>query len=116
MKNFSLQAKLSSFAGSFTFCFDMKKSATEADQMPSNTYGERTVIFTLEIGMAVEEKKFAKMQNWEALLNEDSCQSQEELVRSSGVTQQAISRSLSNAINAFKPRNKRHATAIRLET
>ncbi|GFV72790.1 mariner Mos1 transposase [Trichonephila clavipes] len=61
------------------FCFDMKNSATEAHRMLSNIYGEaaisenraesgfnasRTVILNLKTSMAVEERRFSKMQNW----------------------------------------------------
>jgi len=72
----------------------MKKSAAEAHRMLSNTYGEaaisertycdggfnasRTVILTSKTGIAVEERRFSKMQK-EALLEQDSCQNQEEL-------------------------------------
>ena len=59
------------------FCFNMKKSAAEAHRMLSNSYGEvllvkervmsgfasRTVILTSKTGIAVEERRFPKMQN-----------------------------------------------------
>ena len=57
------------------FCFNMKKSAAAAHRMLSNTYGEaaisvvsgfnasRTVILTSKTGIAVEERRFSKMQN-----------------------------------------------------
>ncbi|KAM0731595.1 Mariner Mos1 transposase [Formica fusca] len=61
------------------FCFNMKKFAAEAHRMLSNTYGEaaisertcrewfqrfKKVIFTSKTGIAVEERRFSKMQNW----------------------------------------------------
>ena len=65
------------------FCFNMKKSAAETHRMLSNTYGEllvkervvsgfnasRTVILTSKTGIAVEEKRFSKMQNWRHYLS-----------------------------------------------
>ncbi|KYN09239.1 hypothetical protein ALC57_18669 [Trachymyrmex cornetzi] len=47
----------------------MKKSAAEAHRMLSNTYSEaaiseRTMILTSKTGIAVEERRFLKMQNW----------------------------------------------------
>jgi len=57
----------------------MKKSAAEAHRMLSDTYDEtaisertvvsglnvsRTMILTSKTGMAVEERRFSKMQNW----------------------------------------------------
>ena len=85
------------------FCFNMKKSAAEAAS--SNAYGE----------VAISERTchewFQRFKNGdfdvedrhsgrevfedaelEVLLEQDSCQNQEELVRSLGVTQQAISK------------------------
>ena len=59
----------------------MKKSAAEAHRMLSNTYGEaaisivsgfnasRTVILTSKTGIAVEERRFSKMQNWRCYLS-----------------------------------------------
>ncbi|EGI62802.1 Mariner Mos1 transposase, partial [Acromyrmex echinatior] len=68
------------------FCFNMKKSAAEAHRMLSNTYGEAAIsertcvlvkdrewfqrfkngdlFLTLKTGIAVEERRFSKMQNW----------------------------------------------------
>ena len=61
------------------FCFNMKKSAAEAHRMLSNTYvrpllvkervvsgfnTSRTVILTSKTGIAMEERRFSKMQNW----------------------------------------------------
>ena len=47
----------------------------------------RTVILTSKTGIAVEERRFSNAE-LEALLEQDSCQNQEELARSLGVTQQ----------------------------
>ena len=61
----------------------MKKSAAEAHRMLSNTYGEaaisersvvsfnasRTVILTSKTRIAVEERRFSKMQNWRHYLS-----------------------------------------------
>ena len=49
----------------------------------------RTVILTSKTSIAVEEKVFEDAE-LKALLDQDSCQNQEELARSLGVTQQAI--------------------------
>lgn len=59
------------------FYFNMKKSAVKTHRMLSNTYDEntisermsgfnalRTVIFMSKTGIAVEEWRFPKMQNW----------------------------------------------------
>ncbi|GFY35763.1 mariner Mos1 transposase [Trichonephila clavipes] len=61
------------------FCFNMKKSAAEAHRMFSNTYDEAAISertcrewfqrfkngdFEVEDHMAVEERRFSKMQNW----------------------------------------------------
>ncbi|EGI66633.1 Mariner Mos1 transposase [Acromyrmex echinatior] len=88
------------------FCFNMKKSAAEAHRMLSNTYtntvrlllvkervvnGLRTVILTSNWHRDGREKVFEDAE-LEALLDQDSCQNQEELARSLGVTQQAISK------------------------
>ena len=66
------------------FWFNMKKSAAEAHRMLSNTYGEaaisertcrecfnasRTVILTSKTGIAMEERRFSKMQNWRHYLS-----------------------------------------------
>ncbi|GFV45368.1 mariner Mos1 transposase [Trichonephila clavipes] len=56
--------------GVLIFCFNMKKSAAEAHRMLSNPY------------------------ELEALLDQDSCQTQQELSGSLGVTQQASSKRL----------------------
>ncbi|GFY11463.1 mariner Mos1 transposase [Trichonephila clavipes] len=61
------------------FCFNMKKSAAEAHRMLSNTYGEAAISertsrewfqrfkngdLKSKTSMAVEERRFSKMQNW----------------------------------------------------
>jgi len=66
------------------FCFNMKKSAAEAHRMLSNTYvrpvlvkervvsgfnASRTVILTSKTGIAVEERRSSKMQNWRHYLS-----------------------------------------------
>ncbi|EFN79452.1 Histone-lysine N-methyltransferase SETMAR, partial [Harpegnathos saltator] len=91
------------------FCFNMKKSAAEAHRMLSNTYGEAAVSertcrewfqrfkngdFHVEVRHSGGREKVFEDAELEALLNENSCQSQEELARSLGVTQQAISKRL----------------------
>jgi len=50
----------------------------------------RTVILTSKTGIAVEERRIFEDAELEALLEQDSCQNQEKLARSLGVTQQAI--------------------------
>ena len=62
----------------------MKKSAAETHRMLSNTYGEaaisertcrewfqrfKNLILTSKIGIAVEERRFSKMQNWRHYLS-----------------------------------------------
>ena len=109
------------------FCFNMKKFAAEAHRMLSNTYGEaaisertyreyfnasRTVILTSKTGIAVEERRFSKMQNWR-ILEQDSYQNQEELARSLGVTQQAISKRLK--ANHGNDSQARKLGAVRIE-
>jgi len=62
----------------------MKKSAAETHRMLSNTYGEvaisertcrsgfnasRTVILMSKTGIAVEERRFSKMQHWRHYLS-----------------------------------------------
>lgn len=93
------------------FCFNMKKSASEAHQMLSNTYG-KTIIsertcrnwyerfrsgdFQVEDRHSGGRDRAFEDEEVEALLNEDSCQSQTELAQSLGVTQQAVSKRLSD--------------------
>ena len=66
------------------FYFNMKKFAAKAHRMLSNTYvrpllmkervvsgfnASRTVILKSKIGIAVEERRFSKMQNWRHYLS-----------------------------------------------
>ena len=89
------------------FCFNMKKSAAEAHQcsqilmvrsllvkerVVSGFNASRTVILTSKTGSGGREKVFEDAELG-ALLEQD-CQNQEELARSLGVTQQAISKRL----------------------
>lgn len=91
------------------FCFNMKKSAAEAHRMLSNTYGEtaiseRTCLewferfkncnFHVEERPSDEREKVFEDAELEELLDEDLCQSQEELAQSLGVTEQTISKRL----------------------
>ncbi|EFN88733.1 Histone-lysine N-methyltransferase SETMAR, partial [Harpegnathos saltator] len=84
-------------------------SAAEAHRMLSNIYGEAAISertcrewfqrfkngdFHVEDQHRGGREKVFEDAELEALLNEDSCQSQEELARSLGVTQQAISKRL----------------------
>ena len=94
------------------FCFNMKKSAAEAHRMLSNTYGETTISertcrewwvstlqewfdddFDVEDRHSGGREKVFEVAELEAF-EQDSCQNQEELARSLGVTQQAISKRL----------------------
>ncbi|GFU40778.1 mariner Mos1 transposase [Trichonephila clavipes] len=90
------------------FCFNMKKSAVEAHRMLSNTYGEASISerkcrewfqrfkngdFEVEDQHGGGREVFGDAE-LEALLNQDSCQTQQELSESLGVTQQAISKRL----------------------
>ncbi|GFT40249.1 mariner Mos1 transposase [Trichonephila clavipes] len=87
----------------------MKKSAAEAHQMLSNTYGEAAISertcregfqrfkngdFDVEDQHGGGRDKIFKDAELEALLDQDSCQTQQELAGSLGVTQQAISKRL----------------------
>ncbi|GFW78807.1 mariner Mos1 transposase [Trichonephila clavipes] len=91
------------------FCFNMKKSAAEAHRMLSNTYGEAAISermcrewfqrfkngdFDVEDQHGGGRQKVFADAELEALLDQDSCQSQKELAGSLGVTQQAISKRL----------------------
>ena len=92
------------------FCFNMKKSAAEAHRMLSNAYGEAAISiertccgwfqrfkngdFDVEDRHSSGREKVFEDAELEALLEQDSCQNQEELTRSLGVTQQAISKRL----------------------
>ncbi|GFX33518.1 mariner Mos1 transposase [Trichonephila clavipes] len=68
------------------FCFNMKKSAAEAHRMLSNT--------NVEDQHGGGRAKVFEDAELEALLDQDSCQTQQELSGSLGVTQQAISKRL----------------------
>jgi len=87
----------------------MKKSAAGAHRMLSNTYGETAIgertcrewfqrfkndDFDIEDRYGGGREKVFKDAELEALLHEDSCQTQEELGGSLEVTQQAISKHL----------------------
>ena len=91
------------------FCFNMKKSAAEAHRMLSNTYGKAAISertcrewlqrfkngdFNVEDRHSDGREKVFEDAELEALLEQDSWQNQEELARSLGVTQQAISKRL----------------------
>lgn len=91
------------------FCFNMKKSAAEAHRMITQTYGENTLSertcrewfqrfrngnFDVEDRHGGGREKVFEDEELEALLDQDSCQTQEELASSLGVTQQAISKRL----------------------
>ena len=84
----------------------MKKSTAEAHRMLSNTYGEATISertshewfqcfknddFDVEDRHSDGREKVFEDAELEAL-EQDSCQNQEELARSLGVIQQAISK------------------------
>jgi len=87
----------------------MKKSATEAHQMLSNIYGEAAISertcrewfqrfkngdFDVEDRHSGGRERIFEDAELEVLLEQDSCQNQEELARSLGMTQQAISKRL----------------------
>ncbi|GFY29007.1 mariner Mos1 transposase [Trichonephila clavipes] len=91
------------------FCFNMKKSAAEAHRMLSNTYGEAAISertcrewfqrfkngdFDVEEQHGGGREKVFEDAELEALLDQNSCQTQQELAGSLGVTQQAISKRL----------------------
>lgn len=91
------------------FCFNMKKSAAEAHRMLLNTYGEVAISertcrewfqrfkngdFNVEDQHGGGREKVFEDAELEALLDQDSCQTQQELAGSLGVTQQAISKCL----------------------
>lgn len=91
------------------FFFNSKKSAAESHRMLSEVYGEHTPSLktcefwfrryksgnfdTEDKERPGQAKKFED-EDLEALLSEDSCQTQEELAESLGVTQAAISKRL----------------------
>ncbi|GFW24604.1 mariner Mos1 transposase [Trichonephila clavipes] len=87
----------------------MKKSVAEAHRMLSNTYGEAAISermcqewfqrfkncdFDVEDHHGGGREKVFEDAELEALLDQDSCQTQQELAGSMGVTQQAISKHL----------------------
>ncbi|GFV62122.1 mariner Mos1 transposase [Trichonephila clavipes] len=91
------------------FCFNMKKSAAEAHRMLSNTFGEAAISektcrgefqrfkngdFDVEDQHGGGREKVFEDAKFEALLDQDSCQTQQKLAGSLGVTQQAISKRL----------------------
>ncbi|GFY09175.1 mariner Mos1 transposase [Trichonephila clavipes] len=91
------------------FYFKMKKSAAEAHRMLSNTYGEAAISertcrewfqrfkngdFEVEDQHGGGREKVFEDAELEALLDQDSCQTQQELSGSLGVTQQTISKRL----------------------
>ncbi|GFX50000.1 mariner Mos1 transposase [Trichonephila clavipes] len=91
------------------FCCNMKTSAAEAHRMLSNTYGETTISertcrewfqrskigdFEVEDQHGGGREKVFEDAVLEALLDQDSCQTQQELSGSLGVTQQAVSKRL----------------------
>ena len=61
------------------------------ERVMSSFNASRTVIFDVEDRHNGEREKVFEDAELEALLEQDSCQNQEELTRSLGVTQQAIS-------------------------
>ncbi|GFW30335.1 mariner Mos1 transposase [Trichonephila clavipes] len=63
------------------------------ERAESGFIASRTVILKSKTSMAVEERFFEDAE-LEALLDQDSCQTQQELSGSLGVTQQAISKRL----------------------
>ncbi|KAG5323721.1 MOS1T transposase, partial [Pseudoatta argentina] len=107
------------------FCFNMKKSTAEAHRMLP-TYGEAAISertcrewfqrfkngdFDVEDRHSGGREKVFEDAKLEALLDQDSCQNQEELARSLGMTQPAISKRL-NVIDAFEPSIERQTVAI----
>ncbi|GFY25445.1 mariner Mos1 transposase [Trichonephila clavipes] len=64
------------------------------ERAESGFNASRTVILKSKTSMAVEERRFSKISEWEALLDQNSCQTQQESSGSLGVTQQAISKRL----------------------
>jgi len=72
----------------------MVKPLLVKEHVVSDFNASRTVILTSKTGIAVEERRFSKMQNWRHYLSKTRQKNQEELARSLGVTQQAISKRL----------------------
>ena len=94
LENVRLCAQFSPFAGSFTFLLQFEKNEAEAHRMLSETYGdaalsERTCRewfqrfkngdFDVEDKHGGGREKTFKDEQLETLLDEDSCQTQEEL-------------------------------------
>ena len=82
------------------FYFPLKKNATEAHRMLSITCD-----FDVEDQHGGRKEKIFEDSELEALLAEDSCQTQEQLAYSLRVTQQAISKHLKTIGMIQKPRN-----------
>ena len=98
--------------GVLLYYFNMKKTAAESHRSLVEVYGEHALgertcqrwfarFKSGDFGLEDEErpelpKKFEN-EGLEALLDEDCCQTQEELAESSGVTQAAISKRLKAA-------------------
>ncbi|GFV45425.1 mariner Mos1 transposase [Trichonephila clavipes] len=91
------------------FCFNMKKSAAEAHRILSNTYGEAAISermcresfqrfknsdFEVEDQHGGGREMVFENAELEVLLDQDSCQTQQELSGSLAVTQQDISKRL----------------------
>ena len=87
------------------FCFHLKKTVAEAHPMLSSTYGESALSgrtcpewfqrfksgdFDVEDRYGGGKERIFEDSELEALLSENSCQTQEELAESLGVTQHAI--------------------------
>ncbi|GFT68820.1 TPR_REGION domain-containing protein [Trichonephila clavipes] len=60
------------------------------ERAESGFNASRTVILKSKTSMAMEERMFFEDAELEALLDQNSCQTQQELSGSLGVTQQAI--------------------------
>ena len=93
------------------YFFNIKKSAAEAHRMLSEAYGEALMSertcrewyqrfkngdFQVEDRHSGGRPKVFEDEELQHLLDEDSCQVQEELARSLGVSQQAVSKRLNN--------------------
>ncbi|EGI69362.1 Mariner Mos1 transposase, partial [Acromyrmex echinatior] len=108
------------------FCFNMKKSAAEVHRMLSNTYGEaaertcrewfqcKNGDFDVEDRHSGGREKVFEDAELEALLDQDSCQNQEELARSLEVTQQAISKRL-KVMGMIQKQGNWYEIAVRVE-
>ena len=86
----------------FIFCFNLKKNASEAHRMLSSTYGEAALSertcrewfqrfkggdFNVENCHGGVKENFFEDSELEALIAEESCQTQEELAKSLGEIQ-----------------------------